>query len=89
MTIEYMTALITVVLSWVLGYVAKRTKFISDNLIPIQNIIVGVLVAVIEYVITKDFSAAIALSGLLAGGSYDVLHNLQKLHIEGINTENE
>ncbi len=89
MTIEYMTALITVVLSWVLGYVAKRTKFISDNLIPIQNIIVGVLVAVIEYVITKDFSAAIALSGLLAGGTYDVLHNLQKLHFEGINAENE
>jgi hypothetical protein len=48
-----------------------------------------VLVAVIEYVITKDFSAAIALSGLLAGGTYDVLHNLQKLHIEGISAENE
>ena len=83
MTIEYMTALITVVLSWIMGYVAKRTKFISDNLIPVQNIVVGVLVAIIEWLITNDFSAAIALSGLLAGGTYDILHNLQKMHIEG------
>jgi hypothetical protein len=41
-----------------------------------------VIVAIIEWIITKDFSTAIALSGLLAGGTYDILHNLNKLRGE-------
>ena len=35
--------------------------------------------ALIEWFITKDFSTAIALSGLIAGGSYDIFHNLEKI----------
>ena len=48
-------------------------------MIPIQNVIVGVLVALIEWIITKDFNEAIILSGLIAGGTYDIFHNLQKI----------
>ena len=40
---------------------------------------IGVIVAVIEWIITKDFSTAIAVSGLIAGGIYDIGHNLQKM----------
>ena len=75
---EIISAL-TVLVTWGLGYFSKKSKFIENNLIPFQNIAIGLIVAIIEFIITKDFSIAIATSGLLAGGSYDVFHNLLKL----------
>ena len=59
--------------------IAKRVSWFNTNLIPIQNILIGVIVAGIEWIITKDFSTAIALSGLMAGGTYDIIHNLEKM----------
>ncbi len=79
MTLEYLISLITVIVTLVLGIVSKESPKIKNNLIPIQNLLIGVIVAIIELVITKDFSTAIALSGLVAGGTYDIVHNLQKL----------
>jgi len=79
MTLEYLISLITVIVTLVLGIVSKKSSKIKNNLIPIQNLLIGVIVAIIELVITKDFSTAIALSGLVAGGTYDIVHNLQKL----------
>lgn len=79
MELTQIITVVTIVLTWILGIFAKRSKFISNNLIPIQNILIGVIVAIIEWIITKDFKVAIALSGLIAGGAYDVFHNLEKM----------
>ena len=38
----------------------------KDNAIEVKNI-------------TKDFKVAIALSGILAGGTYDIFHNIEKM----------
>ena len=70
---------VTIVITWIMGYFAKKSSFINTNLIPLQNIGIGLVTAIIEWVITKDFNTAIALSGLLAGGAYDVFHNLEKI----------
>ena len=79
MDLTQIITIVTIIATWVLGIVAKKSKWINNNLIPVQNIIIGLIVAVIEWVITKDFSTAIALSGLIAGGSYDIFHNLEKI----------
>ena len=79
MNIEYLVALITIVVEIILGFISKKNPKISNKLIPIQNLIVGIIVAVVEFVITKDFKVAIAISGLIAGGTYDIVHNLKKL----------
>ena len=79
MELTQIITVVTVILTWILGIFAKKSKFISNNLIPIQNILIGVTVAIIEWIITKDFKVAIALSGLLAGGAYDIFHNLEKM----------
>ena len=79
MELTQIITVVTIVLTWILGIFAKKSKFISNNLIPIQNILIGVIVAIIEWIITKDFKIAIALSGLLAGGAYDVLNNINKM----------
>lgn len=79
MEISQLVMLITIIVTWILGIASKKCKFINNNLIPIQNLIIGIIVALIEWIATGDFNTAIALSGIFAGGSYDILHNVQKL----------
>ena len=79
MTLEAIIAVVTMVVTFICGLIAKKVKWFDNNLIPIQNILIGVLVAVIEWIITKYFSTAIAVSGLIAGGVYDIGHNIQKM----------
>lgn len=71
--------IVTIVITWLLGIVAKKSNFIKNNLIPIQNLVIGLVMAIIEWIITKDFKVAIALSGVLAGGLYDIPNNLAKI----------
>ena len=79
MEVSQLVMLITIIVTWVLGNVSKKSKFIDNNLIPIQNLSIGVVVAIIEWIITGSFDIGISASGLLAGGSYDIIHNLQKI----------
>ena len=79
MELTEILTIVTIVVTWLLGIVAKKVEWFNNNLIPVQNILIGVIVALIEWVITKDFSTALALSGLIAGGSYDIFHNLEKI----------
>lgn len=79
MELAEIITLVTFVVSFVLGIIAKKVPFVNDKMIPIQNLVVGIIIAVIEWTITKNFSVAIATSGLLAGGVYDVIHNLDKI----------
>ena len=72
-------AFVTFFVTLILGIISKRSTFIKNELIPIQNIVIGVLVAIIEWIITKDFNTAISISGLIAGGTYDIFHNLEKI----------
>lgn len=79
MGITEIIALVTFVVTFIGGLIVKRIPQISNKLIPLQNLGIGLIVAVIEWIITKDFSTAIMLSGLMAGGVYDIGHNLKKL----------
>lgn len=79
MELTEILTIVTILVTWVLGWASKKSTFIKNELIPLQNILVGVIVALIEWAITKDFSTAIALSGIFAGGTYDIFHNLEKI----------
>lgn len=79
MGLEELVSLITIVVTLILGEISKKIPKIKNNLIPIQNLLVGTIVAIVEWIITKDFNSAIALSGLIAGGTYDIIHNLEKI----------
>ncbi len=72
-------AMVTFFVTLILGYLSKKSTFIKNELIPLQNIFIGLIVAIIEWIITKDFENSILVSGLLAGGSYDIFHNLEKI----------
>ena len=79
MELSTLISLVTIIVTWVLGVISKKYTKLNNKLIPIQNIAVGLIVALIEWIVTKDFKVAIALSGLLASGTYDIFHNLEKL----------
>lgn len=79
MELEYIVSLVTILVTFVLGIIAKKNPKMSNKLIPTQNLLVGLIIALIEFAITKDFKVAIMLSGLLAGGTYDLVKNLQEL----------
>lgn len=83
MEIEYIISLVTILVTFVLGVIAKKNPKMSNKLIPMQNLVVGVIIALIEFAITKDFKVAIMLSGLLAGGTYDLVKNLRELLLKG------
>ena len=79
MGITEIVSLVTFVVTLIGGYIVKKIPQISNKLIPLQNLAIGLIVAVIEWIITKDFSTAIMLSGVVAGGVYDIGHNIKKL----------
>lgn len=70
---------VTFFITFILGLISKKSSFIKNEMIPIQNLLVGLTVAVIEWIITKDMETGIILSGILAGGTYDIFHNLEKI----------
>ena len=79
MGLEELVSLVTIIVTLILGVISKKSTKIKNNLIPIQNLLIGTIVAIVEWIITKDFNSAIALSGLIAGGTYDIIHNLEKI----------
>lgn len=79
MTLESIITLVTILVTFLCGVISKKVSWFSNYLIPIQNILIGLVVAGIEWIITKDFNTAIAMSGLIAGGTYDIVHNLEKI----------
>lgn len=79
MELSTLISLVTIIVAWLLGYISKRSTWVNNRIIPIQNILIGLIVAIIEWIVTKDFKIAIALSGIIAGGTYDVFHNLEKI----------
>ena len=79
--IEFIKYVATLIVVWVLGKLSKKSDFINNNFIPIQNISIGVIVALVNYLITKDKTASLILltTGFTAGGGYDVLHGIDKV----------
>ena len=64
---------------YVCGLIAKKHPKFNNKLIPVQNLLIGIIVAIINYIITKDFNASIMVAGLLTGGAYDLGKNLSEL----------
>lgn len=81
---ETIISLITMIVVWGLGKLAKENPKIKNDTIIYQNIIVGIISACLYYITTQDISTAIALSGVFATTGYDVIHNIGQL----LNKEN-
>ena len=77
-------AISTMIVTWVLGYLAKKNPFFSNNMIPLQNLLIMIIVVSIYWFLTGDFNMVIASSSPVATIIYDTLHCI-KCH----NNEND
>ena len=80
---ELIITTLTMTLTWILGFIAKRCPYVNNNLIIIQNIVIGLVVSIFYFIVTKDISLAISLSGVFADSGYNLIHNIEKLIKEG------
>lgn len=74
-TLETIIPVITVVISYIFGILAKKFNWYESKYIPVQNGIIGILSAVIYYIAVPESNFVVvlftALSGFAAGGIYD------------------
>ena len=79
MSIDLWVAFATVIATLIIGQLTKKFTNLKTKQIPLQNILIGIIVCLIEYVITKDVNIAIAMSGLISGGTYDLCKAIKQL----------
>lgn len=77
--IETIVMILTQIIVWILGALSKKNENIKNDIIIFQNGIVGLISCFLYYVVTKDFSVAIATSGLTADIIYNLVHSSYKL----------
>ena len=77
--IETIIMMLTQIIVWILGALSKKNENIKNDMIIFQNGIVGLISCFLYYVVTKDFSVAIATSGLTADVVYNLVHSSYKL----------
>ena len=77
--IETIIMMLTQIIVWILGALSKKNENIKNDIIIFQNGIVGLISCFLYYVVTKDFSVAIATSGLTADIVYNLVHSSYKL----------
>ena len=87
MSTEILT-MITIVVTILFGCLSKKISWFKNYMIPLQNLTIGIIFALVEWIITKNFNLAIAMSGLMAGGTYDLAKNL-KLSYEEFTKKDE
>ena len=75
-TIANLIPVISMVVSLVFGFLAKKFNWMESKYIPIQNAVIGLIAAVVYCLVTGDVNwvqaIITALSGLMAGGVYDL-----------------
>ena len=77
--IETIIMMLTHIIVCILGALSKKNENIKNDMIIFQNGIVGLISCFLYYVVTKDFSVAIATSGLTADIVYNLVHSSYKL----------
>lgn len=81
MTEQNIIEIITILITLVLGFIAKKNPKFNNKRIPIQNLLIGIASFVVNYIITKDINGSLIFSGLLAGGAYDLFKNFKDLDV--------
>ena len=77
--VEMWVTIATVLVTLIVGEISKKNEWVEKKKIPLQNLLIGIIVCTIEYIITKDFNTAVAMSGIMAGGIYDLYKSIKKL----------
>ncbi len=70
--LDYWIAFATIVATIIIGQLVKKYTDLETKQIPLQNLAIGIIVCIIQFAITRDINTAVAISGILSGGTYDL-----------------
>ena len=56
----------------IIGQLVKKYPTLESKQIPLQNLAIGIIVCIIQFAITRDINTAVAMSGIISGGTYDL-----------------
>lgn len=79
MEINTIISLVTMIVTFLCGLIAKKVKWFNNKLIPVQNLLIGLIAGSIYYYMTRDIDLVIMVVGLGTGGAYDLGKNLYLL----------
>ena len=77
MTLEQITAVVTIVVTFIAGKLAKRFNWPTKEYIPVQNMAIGILAGIIAYMAGLNDNAVTSicmcmLCSFATGGAYDL-----------------
>lgn len=82
MELSTIMVIVTILVTLICGIIAKKVKWFNNKLIPIQNLLIGIIAGSFYYSMTHDLNLTIMTVGLGTGGAYDIVNNLNKLFKE-------
>lgn len=86
---EAIMVVVTALVTFICGKLAKKNKYIETNLIPVQSFLIGLISACIYYLLTKDFKIALSMSGLATSGLYDLFKGAKKSVVQEVDEDSE
>lgn len=75
---EVILTFVTMIVTYTLGYALKKSKKFSNKNIPIINIVVMLIMTLIYYFATGNWSAVVAAGSPVVTLFYDFMHNYNK-----------
>ena len=79
MELSTIIGIVTAIVTFILGILAKEYDYLESKMIPLQNLLIGIIASIIYYIITKDINITLAGVGLFTGGTYDLVKNIKEL----------
>lgn len=70
--VDLWVTLATVIATLIIGQLTKKFTKLETKKIPLQNLVIGLIVFLVEFGITNNMNTAVALSGIMSGGIYDL-----------------
>ena len=70
--LDFWVTFVTIIVTIIIGQLTKKYTDLESKQIPLQNLAIGIIVCIIQFAITRDINTAVAISGILSGGTYDL-----------------
>ena len=81
--LDFWITLATIVATIIMGQLTKKFTTLDSKQIPLQNLAIGIIVCIIQFAITRDINTAVAVSGIISGGTYDLGKSIKQVFSKG------
>ena len=79
MDVSTIIGTVTIIVTFICGFIAKKLPWFNNKLIPIQTLAIGLISGTIYFFMTEDINLVIISIGLGAGGAYDLAKNIKTI----------